>query len=180
MVLLKLKWGIVAFAFGEDAHIRANEQIARAVAWEARILASKSKYPKDVVGVFTQSDIDVNGLGLGMPILYAQQAEGSLPPPTLRIAREAVNWACLNSVSILLVVAAKPHLRRALRDTRMAIREIGADIEVMSATSVSGYLTKSWFCPDSLQERTRSRLKWWPREIILRLMPFFIYKRVAS
>ena len=77
-------------------------------------------------------------------------------------------------------MAAKPHLWRALRDIQQAVREAGARIEVRACKEIEQYPEDSWFCPDSTQDRVRSREAWDKRENILKLMPFFIYKRIAN
>ncbi len=110
---------------------------------------------------------------------YTEEEPGS-PPPTLRIARGAVKWAKRHGLTELWVVAAKPHLWRALRDVQQAVREAEEQIEVQSCNEVEQYPESSWFCPDSTQDRVRSSEAWDKRENIIKLMPFFVYKRVAG
>ncbi|HWA64378.1 MAG TPA: hypothetical protein VG866_00770, partial [Candidatus Paceibacterota bacterium] len=77
--------------------------------------------------------------------------------------------------------AALPHLWRCERDLRAAVREARADITVRiceEIRTVGG--EEYWYMPDSTQPRVRSAKEWLKREKILLMMPFFLYKRVAS
>lgn len=159
--------GIVAFAFGAPETIRSNQRIAEIVSKKARELDAP---------VYTQLDIRV---APGVHVEYTSEEPGN-PPPTLRIARGAVQWAKRNRFTELWVVAAKPHLWRALRDVSRAIRENGAKIEVRACKEIEQYSEDSWFCSNSTQERVRSREVWDKRERVLKLIPFFVYKHMAS
>lgn len=161
------KTGIVAFAFGAPDTILSNRRIGEIASKKARELNGR---------VYTQLDIRVED---GISVEYTDEKLGN-PPPTLRIARGAVQWAKRYGLTELWVVAAKPHLWRALRDVQQAVREDGARIEVHVCKEVEQYSEDSWFCPDSTQDRVRSRKAWDKRERILKLLPFFLYKWVAS
>jgi len=159
--------GVVAFAFGIPETILANQHIAEIASKKARELNGS---------IYTQLDIRVED---GIPVEHTEEEPGS-PPPTLRIARGAVRWAIRLGLTELWIVAAKPHLWRALRDIHQAVREAGARVEIYVCKEIEQYPEDSWFCPDSAQERVRSRKAWDKQENILKLMPFFVYKRVAS
>ncbi|MBI2024599.1 MAG: hypothetical protein HYT03_00710 [Candidatus Harrisonbacteria bacterium] len=159
--------GIVAFAFGAPWTIRSNRRIAEIVAKKAQELNAP---------VYTQLDIHVEQ---SIQVEYTQEDPGN-PPPTLRIARGTVRWAERHGLTELWVVAAKPHLWRALRDVQQAVREAGAGIEIHACKEIEQYPEDSWFCSDSTQDRVRSRKAWRKRELILSLMPFCVYKCVAS
>jgi len=159
--------GIVAFAFGAPETILPNQRIARIAAKKARELNCR---------VYTQLDIRVEE---GIPMEYTEEEPGN-PPSTLRIARGAVQWAKRHRLTKLWVVAAKPHLWRAVRDVERAGREVGAQIEIRACKEIEQYPGDSWFCPDSVQDRVRSRGEWNKRENILKFMPFFVYKRLAG
>lgn len=159
--------GVVAFAFGVPDTIRPNQRIAEIASKKARELNGQ---------IYTQLDIRVDE---GVPVEYTEEEPGN-PPPTLRIARGAVQWAKRHGCTKLWVVAAKPHLWRALRDVQQAVREVGVRIEVRACKEIEQYPEDSWFCPDSTQDRVRSREAWDKRENIVNLMPFFVYKRVAG
>jgi hypothetical protein len=109
--------GIVAFAFGVPDSIWSNRAIAQIASIKARDLGAP---------IFTQLDV---------PIPYwvaADRAneEAGNPPPTLRIAREAVLWAKLRSIEELWVVAAGPHLWRVVRDLKYAIHEAETEAQI--------------------------------------------------
>ncbi len=159
--------GVVAFAFGVPETILSNRRIAEIASKKARETSGR---------VYTQIDIRVEE---GIPVEYTEEEPGN-PPPTLRIARGAVQWAKRHGLTELWVVAAKPHLWRALRDVQQAVREAEVQIEVRVCKEIEQYPKDSWFCPDSAQDRVRSREAWDKRENIVKLMPFFVYKRVAS
>jgi hypothetical protein len=104
------------------------------------------------------------------------------PTTTLRMARGAVAWAKERGINRLLIVGAKPHLWRCIRDQQMAIKEAGAAITVVSPFTDEIHDTKysSWFFEGSEQPWCRSVWHWLRRETFLYFMPFFIYKMVAS
>jgi len=156
--------GIVTFAFGEPADSRANGKLAA---------ITTSKAVELEAHVFTQNDV----CPAGLVVTRATQRGDEGPPPTLRIAREAMQWVEERGIQNILVVAAKPHLRRCLRDLRKAAREAGVTLTIRS---VEGLEKHRWYDPTSTQKRVRSRLNWWPRELILRAMPFSLYKGVAG
>lgn len=159
--------GVVAFAFGVPETILSNRRIAEIASKKARELNGR---------VYTQLDIRVEE---GIPVEYTREETGN-PPPTLRIARGAVQWAKRHGFTELWVVAAKPHLWRAMRDVQEAVLEDEAQIEVCVCEEIEQYPEDSWFCSDSTQGRVCSREAWNKRERIIKLMPFFVYKRVAN
>jgi hypothetical protein len=61
-----------------------------------------------------------------------------------------------------------------------AAQEEGLEIPNEVAKGVREFEEDKWFCPDSDQPRVRTRKEWDKREKILKRMPFFIYKMVAS
>lgn len=159
--------GIVAFAFGAPADILSNRRIARIAEEKARELGAP---------VYTQLDIRVEPK---IEVEYTDEQCGN-PPPTLRIARGAIQWAKRRGFRELQIVAAKPHLWRCLRDLKYVIREIEAQIEVCVCREIERFPEDGWFCPNSTQGRTHSRRAWDRRERILIHMPFFLYKLIAS
>jgi hypothetical protein len=162
-----LKAGIIAFAFGMPWAIPPNKTIAEIASKRARELHAP---------IYTQGDIHIDN---GIEVEYINQDIDN-PPPTLCIARGAVQWAKQRGFNYLLIVAAKPHLWRVVRDVKKAIREAGAKIEVQTDLEIEDYPENNWFCPTSRQERTRSKVEWNKRERILKLLPFCIYKIVAK
>lgn len=163
------KMGIVAFAFGVPYTIRSNRHIAEIALKNAQEFNAP---------VYTQDDVYFS-FQLRIKVEYTEEEIGN-PPPTLRIARGAIRWAKRSGFTQLWVVAAEPHLWRVLRDLRLSADEAGSQIDICTSNEIFKYRKDSWFCPDSIQEWTRSRKAWNKRERILRLLPFFIYKRIAS
>jgi hypothetical protein len=161
------KGGIVAFAFGTPSSIRSNVIIAKIASRKARELK---------VPVYTQQDVVVDP---EVEVFFTDEKSGE-PPPTLRISRGAVSWAKKTGLRHLWICAASPHLWRCRRDFTRAILETGLDISIWAFSETGLHHEDVWFCPDSTQKRTRSREAWEKRERILRIMPFFIYKFVAS
>lgn len=161
------KPGIVAFAFGVPYAIGSNQRIAQIASQKARELEAP---------VYTQADIRVDS---GIVVEYTIEEQGN-PPPTLRMARGAVQWAKRQGLIELWIVAAKPHLWRVFRDLEEAVRELGDKMRVRACKEIERFPYDSWFCPDSAQARTRSRAVWGVREKILKLMPFWLYKHIAK
>lgn len=160
------KAGVIAFAFGVPGTILSNQRIAQIASRKAQELTAP---------IYTQLDVHVES---GIEVEYTKEEPGN-PPPSLRIARGAVQWAERQRFTELWVVAAKPHIWRCLRDLKYAVREARAKIEVKACKEIEQYPEDEWFCSDSIQERTRSRKNWQRRERILRLIPIFLYKLIA-
>lgn len=162
-----MKTGIVAFAFGVPATIASNKLIASI----ASKLAREINAP-----IYTQADVCVE---TGIRVKYTTEMQGD-PPPTLRIARGAVDWAKANGFETLYVIAAEPHIQRCIRDLRYAVAETRTNIMVLTNLKRHDFKTGSWFCLDSTQPRTRSLKAWRSRERILEKLPMWLYKLIAS
>lgn len=171
------KAGVVAFAFGMPGTILSNRRIAEIATKKARELNAP---------VYTQLDVFV---GKDVRVERIKQKCIDNPPSTLRIARGAVEWAKRNDITELWIVAAKPHLWRARRDVQEVVYEKEGITEfqfpdrmirVYGCKEVEQYSENSWFCSDSLQDKTCSREEWNKRESLIKLIPFFLYKLVAS
>lgn len=163
--------GIVAFGFGSAASI-SSQRIAAIALRRARLFDAP---------IYTQTDVPIP-LEQGLEINYILDEKPGKPPPTMRIARAAVSWARREGFKELYLIAAVPHLWRAERDTRRALREIDAEMKIHVCEEVYRYPQHSWFCPGRRKEqmRVRSRFVWCLREATLKLMPFWLYKIVAS
>lgn len=164
------KVGVVAFAFGTPAALHSN----RLIAWLAANEAQKENAP-----IFTQADIQFGEGYQGLNVRYVAETAGD-PPPTLRIARAAIAWAIGRELDELVISAAGPHLWRCMRDMRKAADEFGWRGGIRSSSKIATYGDDDWFRPESTQERTQSKKNWRKRERIVELMPFAIYKHVAS
>lgn len=160
--------GIVALAFGVPETIPSNRYIATVASAKARTLGAP---------IFTQRDILPSPQGPKTE--YVSEDPGQ-PPPTLRIVRWAVRRAMALGIGELWLVCAEPHLWRAERDLRYAVKEAGASIVVRVCEEVLLAPAGTWFSKESTQPRTRSRSDWNKRELLLRFMPLFVYKKVAA
>ena len=164
--------GIVAFAFGVPHTLDANTLIAALAVSESRRLDGD-------LPVFTQLDIQF-APELNIPVTRCTE-EPEYPPPTMRICREAVYWATRERINVLIIVAAGPHVWRCERDLEEAIRDAKARIVIHVCKNIfRPQYRERWFSPESTQPRARSFWAFWPWEIVLRLMPMFLYKRVGS
>ena len=162
-----MKAGILAFAFGAPETILSNRRIAQIASQKARELWAPA---------YTQLDIQIE---TGIEVEFTEEQPGN-PPPTLRFARGAVQWARRKNLTDLWIVAAKTHLWRCIRDLTRAIWEVKEQIKIHVCKEIEQFPEDEWFCADSTQERTQSRKSWEGRERIIKLMPFFIYKHIAS
>ena len=106
-----MKAGVVAFAFGANWDICSNLRIAEIAREKELRLRSNGAS----VSIFTQYDVCLEGAD------HASENDHD-PPPTLRIAREAIRWAKERGLKELWIVAAKPHLWRACRDMKASLR----------------------------------------------------------
>lgn len=161
------KIGIVAFAFGTPESIFSNRLIAK-IAFQK---AFELKAP-----IYTQLDVSV---GEGADVKFIEEPFNN-PVTTLRIARGTVLWAIINGITELWVVAAKPHLWRCVRDLKGVAEEVSAQIEVLVCKETEEYDEYVWFCSNSDEIWTQSKKNWQRREWIINLIPFFIYKLIAS
>jgi len=169
--------GVVAFAFGTPSTIPPNMFIAEIARDASRHLGQPDHR---LLPVFTQANVRIESIGqLDIPVEYLSESSRHTPT-TLQVARGAVRWAIRQGVNRIIVVAAKPHLRRCMRDLTATIREVGADIEVTYSRAVNKVPLEYWFCADSRQTRTRSWGKWWSREAAMKFMPFFLYRLLSS
>ena len=161
---------VCAFAFGQPSSTRVNLYLAS--------VAEKVAHDK-TAPVYTQADIAIPPNGdCSFEVFYFLEEEGN-PPPTLRLARWVAAQAQERGVERIIVIAAAPHLFRAWRDVYRACKErrLAIFIEVPAELEDN---PRDWFSPESSQERVHSWWKWWRREILLRMMPFWLYSRVAS
>jgi len=162
--------GVVAFAFGTPVKIRANVMLA-AIAQQKALARN--------IPLYTQWDIASSVRTVDCTTI-AQDAE---PPPTLRIARGAMDWARKRGITQVWVVAAVPHMERVMRDLRIARSEQRVPVVLRRVQECYGLRYAHWFFNDSTQLRTRSKCFWAAREAVLRdtweLSPW-LYKRLTG
>lgn len=161
---------VAAFAFGAPHTVKSNRWIAEFSLRESR---RRNQAP-----IFTQTDIQFPEQ-IEVEVKYLSEEPGN-PPPTLRIARWVTREAVRRGARRIVVVAAKPHLRRCIRDMEMAIREAGTRIQVVGSEEIQFIQEDDWFDPNGTQPRAASKKTWSRRERIVMLLPFFVYKCVAS
>ena len=161
------KKGIVVFAFGRPGSILSNKILSHIASKKAR---------DSGMAVYTQSDIQIEDR---IEIEFIK--ERRKPPTTLQIVKGAIEWAIRNSITELLVIAAKPHLRRCLRDLSYIVKAKGVIIQLNPCKEIEEYPKEIWFCSDSEQKYTRSKTIWEKREDLLKnVLPFFIYRIMAG
>lgn len=149
-----MKAGILSFAFGAPETILSNRRIANITSQKARKLG---------VPVYTQLDICIDD---GIEVEFIEEQSGN-PPPTLRLARCAVQWAKYKNLTEIWIVAAKPHLWRCVRDLTYAFQEINLQINICVCEEIEQYPENEWFCVNSAQKRTQSSDNWKSRGLIM-------------
>lgn len=167
-VITMSRLGIVVFAFGTPATINSNCLLADI----ARLWSNQKSAP-----IFTQADIKFPPSFTGS-VTYCDESTNH-PPPTLKIAQEALAWATTQGLDELCIVAAEPHFTRCLRDLRVARRERRASVRLIRAFPPNSIESENWFCPDSASPRTRDASRWQLTERVLNLLPVWLYKIVA-
>ncbi len=165
--------GVVVFAFAVPANVPTNNRLKSIAEKCAKHAASTNM---ELCPIFTQPDI---AIGTEFDVQYIEE-EPNAPSPTLRIAQEAVVWAKVRGIRYFWIIAAKPHLWRCVRDLKMAIAEAKADITLLVPEEIKQSKYMSWFESQSTQYRTQSFSHWWPRELLLYLAPYDIYKHIAN
>ena len=165
---------VVGFAFATPASAFVNKVLR----FRIEDLCARQDEGEQIF-VFTQPD-----LGTLLPYMLRTRTqmireEEGKPSPTLRIAREAIAFALKYHITRIRIVAAGPHMWRCLRDMKMAMKEAETLLPLV-AEKFDTMSWSSWFHESSTQPRTKSPLAWLPRDILLRLMSWEMYKRKAS
>lgn len=158
--------GIVAFGFGTPSTLRSNQILVGIVSEFAR---------NSNMRVYTHRDIQPDNT---LRVEYAEETANTLT--TLQLARSAIEWAKRNNITVLWVAAAEPHVWRCVRDLRCCARIANYDIRIAVFSEIKQQANHLWFSPESKQIHTRSRIVWYIRESILRLIPFSLYTRIVS
>jgi len=153
---------VVVFSFGSKG-TKGNKSLAFAGAIEAN--------NGGAIVIITQKDIPrIEGVHFCYCDLELERDWHS----TLWVATSAreICECCKFSKKVKVIVVAAPmHLKRCVRDLKKS------GFEVMKM--VSPKLESSWYEKSSLLPWTRSWWRWWSREIILRLLPWGVYKRLT-
>ena len=167
--------GVVVYAFGTPYSNTSNQWLVSEV--------RKIYMDFNSILVYTQNDIQFIGEEfqyLRDRITYFPQGENEEAPPTLRIARGAAQWARGKIEKKIIVVAAKPHLPRALRDTRKAFEEAVVNIRIEPWSDIAYTSYNDWFDPNGTQIRAASRSHWERRDLLLRYAPYWLYRELAK
>jgi len=159
---------VVAFAFGTPNTLRSNRCIAQIASETAASLR---------IPVYTQHDVVPLASDVEVELTEEKYPERV---PTLRIARGAIAWAQVREIDVLWLCAAGPHIARCRRDLRYAIKERRTAIEVRITPGLTSCPADFWFCSDSTQVDTRSRVVWQLRDTILMNSPMRLYSLIAS
>lgn len=148
---------ILAMAFG------VGQQINYPLKREVEQLANLKGYP-----VYTQHDLGVIlDLRPGVTLMMAHQPGEHIS--SLAIIEQFAQAAKVNGWKAVKLVAARQHLWRCARDLREALPEVYVDkIPVETA-----------YLPD-IQPWVTSPLRWWMRELIIRLLPWPLYRRLCD
>lgn len=161
---------VVAFAFATPPQAWVNQVLRR------KVFTLKQEF-KERMFTYSQPDLAI-GLKQVPQLRVIEEKEGQ-PSPTLRIVHEALAWAKEIDATEIRIVAAAPHVWRCKRDLKKVLKEKGAVLPV-TVEHVPEVGWFGWFHHSSTQKRTRSAFAWYQRDILLWLMPWAIYKRVAG
>lgn len=160
-----MKTGIIVFAFGKPSWTKANLCLAA----EALNVA----YAKGIVNVFCQKDIDIPvDENIITIVRVVREVDNYDTPTTLAIAQSAFLWAQANALEKVIIVAARPHKWRCLRDVT---RVFGDQIEVENYNKTDSLTNSVWFNKNSRQLYTRRPVYWWARELFIRTLPYTLY-----
>ena len=160
---------VVALAFGVPAELRSNKCVAEVASLQSEALGGAP--------IFTQLGMEMH---YGLP---TKPIEGEHPghwANTMQMATAAVAWAKKEGICELWIAAATPHLRRTLRDFQDEVRRQDVTIELRECPQHMEFSSADWFCADSEQSRTRTRLVWYAWDIPLMLMPLSLYRRLTD
>ena len=156
---------IVAFGFSKRG--AANRAIARAA------IVSTAFYG---IPVFTQDDVSHKMEPVVAQVQSANEERGYLS--TLGICKQFKYFADRNwNHAKIRVIAAPMHQWRCERDLKMLGFEI---FEPPTKSRVAEPRIGRWYNPSDPQIWVRNGWIWWARELILRALPCFIYKRIAG
>lgn len=144
----------LAFGVGQTINYPLKRQVER--------LANKG-YP-----VYTQHDLGVIlELKLGVSLLMAHQPGDHIS--SLAIIEQFAQAAKVNNWKVVKLVAARQHLWRCARDLEKILPEVDIDkipVEVDYLPDIQSWVT--------------SPLRWWMRELIIRLLPWRLYKKMCG
>lgn len=158
---------VVAFAFGaflaKDIFQSPNYWMAE----QAKTLALRYEIPivtQGDVALFLEDDKKIK--------VFNAQKDIKKYISSLKIAEEAKKMAVEHGWKKVAVIATPQHHRRCMRD----LKKVGFSCRYFwNMTPAWG-----WYSSKSTQRWTRSPWLWWPREILLRLIPWWLYKKITA
>lgn len=153
---------VVAFAFSKEG--KANWDIG----CHAEYVAKKHEIP-----LFTQKDVSKHLKPSSVVIFNAEEKEKYLS--TLGIVNAFKKMAETKNWRTVFVVAAPCHIERCCRD----LKRVGFHIVTSDYFKVA-YIFSFWYNSKDSQIWVRNPIIWWFREIILRLMPWKLYSKIAA
>ena len=111
------KTGVVAFGFGVPSTTWANREISTIASTHAIVESAP---------IFTQLDVQLHaGQTPSKGVEYLPGEDPKKAPLTLRIALWVIQRAIEEGLGEIIVVAARPHIWRAMRDLEQAAIEVG-------------------------------------------------------
>jgi hypothetical protein len=172
---------VIVPAFGVPSTTRSNQWLRRAALEESAAYDNAAIWTQKDTGFLPEAD----------PRVYFTPEIDGFPPPTWHVMRDAMKWIrswvfSPQPPQRIVLVAAPPHQKRALRDLRMALKEAdwyrSVEIAVSAKLPVVPY--DAWF-EGSTQWYTATRQVWENREkkldCIIEKMPFGwqLYKLIS-
>ncbi len=168
----------IIFAWG----IYKDDEILSPNTFLSLIACKESKYWLEIghrYPIYTQRDITIPTEQYNGGVEYIEQASLNKPPSSYAIAAGAVEWMIENGYEKADIYAAPPHMKRCLRDMENAARERNLNISLFPSRRLSE-LELAWFSKESKQLRTQWRIVWIIRETMLRIMPWWLYKKITA
>lgn len=165
---------ILAFSFGSPCWLKSNQVIAKKTVILAKILNAD---------IFTMKDILINKeFAHYHHVEYAENiinnGVNKKYLSTLGLIRCFARYAKGKVWEKVWVIAAPQHIGRCLRDLEKTLKKENLRIEILIGNDAD-YDEEFWYFKDSTQRCTRSPFIWWLREIPLRLLPWWLYKKIA-
>lgn len=170
-----MKTLIVVFGFGRP-DICSNKLLKMVTIKRIKRMELEGKE----VLVVTQRDINLDKLVAEARVEVVYVDEKGKAPSTYKIVKKAVEILKKNGLSELLIVAARPHIKRILRDFRKVLEKERIKIPMRVAEEVFLAPEEVWFSQRSSQIHTRVKWIWKIREFILMKLPFWLYKKLSG
>jgi hypothetical protein len=142
------------------------------LAWISLALARDYQIP-----IFTQKDVAVHlrDKDDNVNVFVADQENEHIS--TLALVKIFEREAKFYKWKNILLVAAPPHIWRCRRD----LEKFGFEVGTFLKDILEGFSRKpKWYNKSDPQFWVRNPIIWWSREIILRLMPFWLYRKLAA